>query len=74
MKSLDDILFGFLIFFAIERTVRLFSNSVVEPWIGSKTPEHNTIESWKLMSEIAFLILACFVVYYFRKPLARIVR
>jgi hypothetical protein len=74
MKSLDDILFGFLIFFAIERAIRLFSNAVIEPWAEKRTENKNVVENWKLATELAFLIGACFVVYRFRKPLAQLVR
>jgi hypothetical protein len=73
MRALDDILFGFLIFFAIERSIRLFSNAVIEPWAETRTTDQNVVENWKLVSEIAFLLAACFVVYFFRKPLARLV-
>lgn len=73
MKSLDDILFGFLIFFAIERLIRLISNAVVEPWAQQKTSDHNSIENWKLGAEFVFLLIACFGVYTFRKPLSRLV-
>lgn len=73
MKSLDDILFGFFIFFAIERSIRLFSNAVIEPWAETRTKDQNVVENWKLGSEIVFLIAACFVVYIFRKSLARLV-
>ena len=73
MKSLDDILFGFLIFFIIERFVRLISNAVIEPWAQKRTDNANVVENWKLSAEIAFLVVACTVVYKFRKPLARLV-
>ena len=73
MKSLDDILFGFLIFFAIERFIRLFSNAIIEPWAQKRTSNENVVENWKLGTEFVFLIAACFVVYSFRKPLARLV-
>ena len=73
MRALDDILFGFLIFFAIERGIRLFSNAIIEPWAEARTQNQNVVENWKLASEIAFLLSACFVVYFFRKPLARLV-
>ena len=73
MKSLDDILFGFLIFFIIERFVRLLSNAVIEPWAQRRTNEANVVENWKLGAEIAFLSVACIGVYKFRKPLAHLV-
>ena len=73
MRALDDILFGFLIFFAIERSIRLFSNAVIEPWAEKRTDNPNVVENWKIGTELVFLISACFVVYRFRKPLARLV-
>jgi len=73
MRALDDILFGFLIFFAIERSIRLFSNAVIEPWAQKRTDNPNVVENWKIATELVFLISACFVVYRFRKPLARLV-
>jgi hypothetical protein len=73
MKSLDDILFGFLIFFIIERFVRLISNAIIEPWAQKRTDDVNIVENWKLGAEIAFLMAACIGVYTFRKPLARLV-
>jgi hypothetical protein len=73
MRALDDILFGFLIFFAIERSIRLFSNAIIEPWAEKRTNNPNVVENWKIGTELVFLISACFVVYRFRKPLARLV-
>jgi hypothetical protein len=72
MRALDDILFGFLIFFAIDRFIRLFSNTVVEPFMKKRTNDEIVIDNYKLLSEIAFLILACFIVYRFRKQISRI--
>ena len=74
MKSLDDILFGFLIFFVIERSIRLFSNAIIDPGAKQRTSNENAIENWKLGTELVFLVAACFCVFIFRKPLARIVR
>jgi hypothetical protein len=73
MRALDDILLGFLIFFIIERSTRLFSNAIVEPWIEKRTTNPNMVENWKIATELVFLIGACFVVYWFRKPLARLI-
>ena len=73
MKSLDDILFGFLIFFIIERSVRLISNAIIEPWAQTRTDNVNVVENWKIGAEIAFLMCACIAVYKFRKPLAHLV-
>ena len=57
VRALDDILLGFLIFFTLDRTIRLFSNGIVEPWAITKTGNRNTVESWKLGSELALLII-----------------
>jgi hypothetical protein len=73
MRALDDLLLGFLIFFAIERLVRLTSNSIIEPWAQKITNNENVVENWKLGAEVLLLIAACFVVVYFRKPLARLI-
>ena len=73
MRALDDILFGFLIFFAIERLVRLTSNAFIEPWAKARTTDENVVENWKLSAEFLFLVAVCFAVYFFRKPLARLV-
>ena len=58
MRALDDILIGFLIFFALDRAIRLFSNGVVEPWAETRSPDKTTVENWKLGSELVLLILA----------------
>jgi hypothetical protein len=72
MRALDDILFGFLIFFAIERLIRIFSLMVVGPWIETKTPKENRIESSKLFAEFVLLVFSIMMVYRFRKQLARL--
>lgn len=72
MRALDDILFGFLIFFAIERGIRLFSNGVIEPWAERKTDNKNVVENWKLTAEFCALILATVLVYRYRNVLARL--
>ena len=74
MKALDDILFGFFIFFAIDRAIRLFTNAIVEPWaekiVGTKRESDNI----KLGTEFALLVGACFAVYYGRDLLRRLNR
>lgn len=62
MKPLGDILIGFLIFFAIDRAIRLFSNGIVQPWAEKKTTNERIIENWKLGVELALLILAFIIV------------
>jgi hypothetical protein len=56
VRALDDILLGFLIFFALDRVIRLFSNGIVEPWAETKTMNKNVIENWKLGAELVLLI------------------
>jgi len=57
MRALDDIVFGFLIFFAIDRLIRLFSNGIVEPWAETKTRDKNTIENWKTGAELVAITI-----------------
>jgi len=72
MKSLDEILFGFLIFFAIERLIRIFSLMVVGPWIEKQTTEENRIASFKLFSEFVLLVFCIILVHRYRRQLARL--
>ena len=74
MKALDDILIGFFIFFAIDRATRLFSNAVVEPRIAARGASKETIENWKLATEMLLLFACIFLVIRFRVPLAKINR
>lgn len=67
MRSLEEILLGFFIFFTIERTIRLISNSVIQPVVEKRTVNPEAIENWKLLSEVALLLLACFFVVKFRR-------
>jgi len=71
MRALDDILFGFLVFFAIERGIRLFSNSVIEPWAKKKTTNSNVVENWKLAAELGALMLAAIFVYRYKAFVGR---
>lgn len=72
MKALDDILFGFLIFFALERGIRLISNAVVEPWALKKSGDPEKAENWKLFSELFMLLVSIVFVYRYRKVLRRL--
>jgi len=72
MKTLDDILFGFLIFFAIDRLIRIFSILVVGPWVEEKTQKENRIESAKLFSEFVLIVFSTVVVWRYRKQLAKL--
>lgn len=72
MRALDDILIGFFIFFAIDRAIRLFSNSIVEPWAQTKTGDERKVENWKLGSEFVLLLAAVFVVFKMRRFIGRL--
>jgi len=72
MKALDDILIGFFIFFAIDRAVRLFSSAVVEPRVAARGASKETIENWKLATEMVILFSCIFLVRKFRRPLAQL--
>jgi hypothetical protein len=67
MKTLDDILIGFFIFFAIDRAIRLFSNGVVDPWARDNTGDERKVENWKLGAEFIMLMTALFVVFKLRR-------
>lgn len=60
VRALDDILLGFLIFFALDRMIRLFSNGIVEPWAETKTTNKNAVENWKLGAELVLLMASLF--------------
>ena len=72
MKALDDILFGFLIFFAIDRVIRIFSTLVVGPWIEKRTEQENRIDSFKLFAEFVLLVFSIILVFRYRKTLERL--
>lgn len=72
MKALDDILFGFLIFFALDRAIRLVSNAVVEPWALKRSGDPEHAENWKTFSEFIMLFVCILLVYRYRKVIRRI--
>jgi len=74
MKTLDDILVGFFIFFAIDRSIRLFSNVVIEPRVVARGASKETVENSKLATEMLLLFACIFLVLKFRKPLAQLNR
>lgn len=71
MRALDDIIIGFLIFFVIDKAIRLFSNAVIEPWAESRTNNTNVVENWKIATELACLIIIICIIFKFRKILQR---
>lgn len=58
VRALDDIVLGFLIFFVLDRAIRLFSNGIIEPWAESKTADKTVIENWKLGAELVLLLIS----------------
>lgn len=73
-RALDDILLGFLIFFAIDRVIRLFSNGIVEPWAETKTGNKNVVENWKIGAELTLLVASLVFVVKNRSFLSRFIR
>lgn len=73
-RALDDILLGFLIFFAIDRVIRLFSNGIVEPWAETKTSNKNVVENWKIGAELTLLVASLVFVVKNRSFLSRFIR
>lgn len=72
MRALDDIIIGFLIFFVIERAIRLFSNAVIEPWAESRTENPNVVENWKIGAELVCLSVATLIIFKFRGVLQKL--
>lgn len=74
MRSLDDILIGFLVFFALERGIRLVSNAIVEPWALKRSGDSERAENWKLGAEFALLLVSLVFVWKFQKQIASIAK
>lgn len=72
MRALDDIIIGFLVFFAIDRTINLFSKNVVQPWAESKSPDSKVVDNCKLVAELVCLVGFLFVIFKYRKVLQRL--
>ena len=72
MRALDDIIIGFLIFFVIERAIRLFSNAVIEPWAENRTENPNVVENWKIGTELVFLTVVTLILFKFRGILQKL--
>jgi hypothetical protein len=71
MRALDDILIGFFIFFTIDRAIRLFSMSIVEPWARTKTGDEHKVENWKTGTELAMLLVALLLVFKMRRFISK---
>jgi predicted benzoate:H+ symporter BenE len=72
MRPLDDILIGFFIFFAIDRLIRLFSNTVVAGGLRAQGATEESIENWKMGAEAVILVMCIILVWRYRYPLARL--
>jgi hypothetical protein len=70
MRPLDDILIGFFIFFAIDRLVRLFSNTIVADALRARGVSEAAIENWKMGVEAAVLCVCIVVAWKWRRELA----
>lgn len=69
MRALDDILIGFLIFFTLEKGIRLLSNAFIEPLALKQTGDKEQAEIWKLGFELVLLVTALFLAFKFQKQL-----
>lgn len=69
MRALDDILIGFLIFFTLERGIRLLSNAFIEPIALKQTGDKEKAEVWKLLFEFGLLIIFLFFSFKFQRQL-----
>jgi hypothetical protein len=74
MRPLDDILIGFFIFFAIDRLVRLFSNTVVAGTLRQRGASAESIENWKTGIEALILATGVLLVWRYRHMLNRLNR
>ena len=72
MRALDDILIGFFIFFAIDRTIRLFGNVVVEPIAVTHGKSKSQTENRKMAIEVVMLLVFSWLVFTNRKLIGRI--
>ena len=72
MRALDDILIGFLLFFVIDRTIRLFGNVVVEPIAETQGNSKSQTENIKMAIEVMMLLLCSWLVFTNRKLIGRI--
>jgi large-conductance mechanosensitive channel len=73
MRALDDIVIGFLIFYAIDRVINLFSKNIVQPWANETARGNKDVsENCKLVTELVCLIIMAVLIFKFRKTLQRL--
>lgn len=54
-RSLCDVIFTFIVFFTIDRFIRLIGSMFIEPWAIAKYGDKKTAENIQLGSEIILL-------------------
>ena len=74
MRSLDDILIGFIIFFILERVIRLVGAVFVEPWVMAKTNNEKTTKNWVQLFDIVFLFTALVLIIKYQVPIAKLAK
>jgi len=72
MRALDDIIIGFLIFFAIDRLINLFSKNIVKPWAEKSMSDPASIDNCKLVTELVCLLIAAFIIFKCRHFLQKL--
>lgn len=63
MRPVNEIAFGFLLFFIIERCTRLCGNMVFEPTIKNWTQDKDIIENCRITLELIVLLIIGFCFY-----------
>jgi len=63
MRPLGEILLGFLLYFILDRIIKLFGHVVIEKWAYSWTRDDDIVRDYKLGFEIIIMTALCFIVY-----------
>ena len=74
MRTLDDILIGFIIFFILERVIKLLGSIVIEPWIRAKMSNEKNVKNWVQFIDIAILFVVLGFVIKYQKQIASIAK
>jgi len=73
-RSLDDILIGVLIFFILERIIKLITWVLVEPMVGIEENKEKKGKIWTSGIELVLTIVALLLVIKFQKNLAKLAK
>ena len=73
-RSLDDILIGVLIFFILERIIKLISWVLVEPMIGVQENTEKKGKIWTSGIELVLTFVALLLVIKYQKNLAKLAK